>query len=215
MRRAATQLEGVRVELEAVDADQIDSATWLAVRARIGKLMADFDDSAARIDKALGLSSAHERILRYLRLRVGHRVPISELRGVAGIHEWARRVRELREDGWPIQSAITRPDVRVGEYLLEFDGRDRDTARTWAAAKRIRKLRSTGGTLPPKQRVLSFLTEIYPLAGDRQQLADVAGGERECRTAVEELLRDGHEVLSSEHDDSLPVGAFRLASVDG
>lgn len=43
-----------------------------------------------------------------------------ELRKVAGISEWARRVRELRtEEGFHIQTHNDRSDLAPGQYLLE------------------------------------------------------------------------------------------------
>lgn len=42
-----------------------------------------------------------------------------ELREVAGISEWARRVRELRsEEGYQILTHNDRSDLKPGEYLL-------------------------------------------------------------------------------------------------
>jgi hypothetical protein len=43
-----------------------------------------------------------------------------ELREVAGASEWARRVRELRdEEGYQILTQHDRSDLKIGEYLLE------------------------------------------------------------------------------------------------
>jgi biotin operon repressor len=46
---------------------------------------------------------AKKRIRRYLEERVGQVVYGEELAAVAGISEWARRVRELREDGLDVE----------------------------------------------------------------------------------------------------------------
>ena len=46
---------------------------------------------------------ARTRIRRYLEERVGEVVYGEELAAVAGISEWARRVRELREEGLVIE----------------------------------------------------------------------------------------------------------------
>lgn len=64
------------------------------------------------------------KVLEYLRLNVGHVVTGEELRYLAKDRkEWARRARELRtEDGWPVLTRMQgRPDLGVGEYLLEED----------------------------------------------------------------------------------------------
>jgi len=61
------------------------------------------------------------RILDYLIDHVGEVVSKSDLREVASpATEWARRLRELREDqGYRISSHIDRAELRPGEYVLE------------------------------------------------------------------------------------------------
>lgn len=62
------------------------------------------------------------KLLEYLLLNVGHVVTGEELRYLAKDNkEWARRSRELRtEDGWPVVTRMQgRPDLAVGEYVLE------------------------------------------------------------------------------------------------
>lgn len=64
--------------------------------------------------------NARERILEYLQARVGRIVSGEVLRYVSDINEWARRLRELRdEQGWPISSFHDRPELRPDEYVLE------------------------------------------------------------------------------------------------
>lgn len=63
--------------------------------------------------------SAKDRIREYLRINVGQIVNAKELSEAAGITEWARRVRELRdEEGWPIHSHNDDAALRPGEYRL-------------------------------------------------------------------------------------------------
>lgn len=65
-----------------------------------------------------------DKLLEYMRLNVGRPVSGEELIYLAkGRKEWTRRMRELRtEEGWPIATKISgRPDLAVGEYLLEED----------------------------------------------------------------------------------------------
>ena len=65
------------------------------------------------------------KILAYLRQNVGKPVTGEELRYVAKeASEWARRTRELRtEKGWQISTYWNgRPDLPVGQYLLESAG---------------------------------------------------------------------------------------------
>ena len=68
--------------------------------------------------------AVQDKVLLYLRENVGRVVTGEELRYIAkDATEWARRVRELRtEEGWPVVTKNTgRPDLAVGEYLLEAD----------------------------------------------------------------------------------------------
>ncbi|MGB0722805.1 MAG: HNH endonuclease [Gammaproteobacteria bacterium] len=51
---------------------------------------------------------------------IGRVMDSDELRKAAGISEWARRVRELRdEEGYRILSHHDRSDLKPGQYLLE------------------------------------------------------------------------------------------------
>ncbi len=68
--------------------------------------------------------SVRDKILEFLRENVGQPISGEELRYVANQKtEWARRIRELRtEYGWPIATKNTgRPDLQVGEYVLQAD----------------------------------------------------------------------------------------------
>jgi hypothetical protein len=65
---------------------------------------------------------AKERIRRFLLANIGHVVTSIQVRDVAGIgvSEWARRVRELREDeNWPILAHNDNADLKPGQYLLK------------------------------------------------------------------------------------------------
>lgn len=61
-----------------------------------------------------------EKLRRYLRGRIGQVVSHSELQQASGgAAEWARRLRELRDEGWQIKSHNDRSDLKPGEYVLE------------------------------------------------------------------------------------------------
>lgn len=64
---------------------------------------------------------ARHKLRAYFLANVGKILSASELRKVAGgITEWARRVRELRnEEGYQILTHNDRHDLRPGQYLLE------------------------------------------------------------------------------------------------
>ncbi len=63
---------------------------------------------------------ARDRIREFLIANVGKVVTTQKLRKVGGISEYARRIRELRdEEGYPIKSHVDRADLKPGEYILE------------------------------------------------------------------------------------------------
>ncbi len=63
-----------------------------------------------------------ERIRQFLLANVGRVITSIEIRDAAGadVSEWARRVRELREDeGWPILTHNDNAGLKPGQYLLK------------------------------------------------------------------------------------------------
>lgn len=65
---------------------------------------------------------ARTKLRAHFLANVGRVMDSDELREVAGgsITEWARRVRELRnEEGYPILTHNDRSDLKPGQYLLE------------------------------------------------------------------------------------------------
>jgi 5-methylcytosine-specific restriction endonuclease McrA len=65
--------------------------------------------------------SSKQRIRDFLIEHVGKVVDSKQIRDAAGtdVSEWARRVRELREDErWPIVSHNDRSDLKPGQYIL-------------------------------------------------------------------------------------------------
>ncbi len=68
---------------------------------------------------------AKKRLLTFLLANMGRVIEGSELRAVSGnASEWARRVRELRdEQGYQILSHRDRADLKPGQYLIETDQR--------------------------------------------------------------------------------------------
>ena len=62
---------------------------------------------------------ARDKLRAYFLEHIGVVINSSELRSVAGISEWARRVRELRnEEGYQILSHHDRADLKPGQYIL-------------------------------------------------------------------------------------------------
>lgn len=103
-----------------------------------------------------GSESAKGRILAYLREHVGIVIAGEELMVVAGISEYARRIRELRiEEGWPLISGVTinnmepdeiilllgekHPKLKPDQYVLLADKPDREASTRWKLANEIRR----------------------------------------------------------------------------
>lgn len=65
------------------------------------------------------MASAKDRLRDFLLDHVGETLDSDTLREVAGISEWARRIRELRNlDGFAIQTHNDRSDLKPGQYVL-------------------------------------------------------------------------------------------------
>jgi DNA (cytosine-5)-methyltransferase 1 len=172
------------------------------IRQSVQKL-AETDEAIKEVGKSLfpEATSGRERILKYL-LQFP-RTPISgkELGVVAGIKEYARRIRELRvEKGWPIYSGLTiremmyegdlfEPDVPKGakemssdDYILLKTERDEESAERWQTANEIR---NSGGSI--SDRLLQFFRENVgePVTGE--ELRYVADGAQSWPRRVREL----------------------------
>ena len=64
--------------------------------------------------------SARDRIRSFLEANVGKIVTTQQIGDVAKIRDYARRIRELRDqEGMQIKSHIDRHDLKPGEYVLE------------------------------------------------------------------------------------------------
>ncbi len=63
---------------------------------------------------------ARDKIRELFLANVGKILTTKRIRKVAAISEYARRIRELRdEEGYQIKSHLDRPDLKPGEYVLE------------------------------------------------------------------------------------------------
>lgn len=169
--------------------------------------------------------SARERILAYLRAFPGEVIDGDELMVVAGISEYARRVRELRvEEGWPILSGMTvreqrdadadggdvgdlPPAMRPDQYMLATDRQDRDAAHRWNMANQIRK--SDAGV---RDKLLRFFKANVGKPITSEELRYVAGNVSEWARRTRELrTEDGWPVVTrTSGDPSLPVGVYVL-----
>lgn len=143
-----------------------------------------------------GPNAARARILEYFLKYPGVIIKGEELMVVAGIGEWARRVRELRvEQGWPILTGNTVNEMeqqgdiegdagKMGpdEYLISSTEQDRDAAHRWHAANEIR-----GMDLAVKDKLLAFLRENVGRPVTGEELRYVAKDKTEWARRIREL----------------------------
>jgi len=76
----------------------------------------------AKGQSGLKSEGSRARLRTYFLANIGKVMNSDELREIAGTSEWARRVRELRdEEGYQILTHHDRSSLKIGEYLLETD----------------------------------------------------------------------------------------------
>jgi len=213
--KAGDALEEVYDAVASLDPSNLTVKGWQEVAAHSGVLLAKFDTAAGRINRLLGLGSARSAILQYLRSRVGETVRKEELRGVAAIYEWARRVRELRvEQGWPIETGTQQPDLSPSEYVLVSDEPDEQLAADWQLAKRMRNLKHPNGRpMSAQDRGLEYLKALSPRAADKDQLTYVMNISSHARR-IRELDEYGWQIVSNVDDPSLAPGSYRMVSLE-
>lgn len=213
LEEATSALESVHETISDLDANALTVVEWQRASAQVGILLSQFDRASSQVNQLLGLGGAQNRLLTYLRSRVGEPVRMEELRGVAAIYEWARRLRELRvEKGWPIVTDVQRRDLMSGQYLLEYDHPDTQVARDWQLAKDMRNLKVNGKPASGKTRGLEYLKALSPRAADKDQLnyvMKIPSGPRRLR----ELEEEGWRIISNVDDPTLAPGSYRLESL--
>ncbi|HAK97252.1 MAG TPA: HNH endonuclease [Planctomycetes bacterium] len=92
-------------------------------------------------------SSARDRLLAFFLKNVGKVVTKEQLSAVAGISEWARRVRELRDNfGYDIQSDRDCEDLSPGDYRLTSLAPRKAIKRDVSSSQRARILARDGYT---------------------------------------------------------------------
>ncbi|BEP13290.1 hypothetical protein acdb102_16010 [Acidothermaceae bacterium B102] len=207
--RARAAASAVSERLAGLDARSVTPDQWQELSASLGLALADFRMALDEVNEALGLSSAQERLLRYLKRHVGEVLSGDALSGVAAISAWARRIRELRvEHGWRIETINQRRGLAVGEYVLASDTPDDALAATWQLASRLRR-----STLSRSQKGLELLKALSPEPADKEQLSyvmEISSYSRRLR----ELDEQGWDIRSNVDEPSLPSGSYRLASLE-
>lgn len=171
-----------------------------------------------------GLSlSARDRLLVYFRAYPRTVLHEKELMIVAGISEWARRVRELRvEFGWRIITGVTagnmlvESDINTGDidltelsptdYVLLDTEQDRDAAHRWNVANEIRKKRSGS-----RERILEYLRMNVGKRITGEELRYVAKSTEWARRVRELRTEEGWPIVTRQSGNpSLSVGVYVL-----
>ena len=186
---------------------------------RLVELRQQFSDLGVSVVHEAGIRArgARERIRLYLVAYEGVVIDGAELQVVSGISEYARRVRELRvECGYQIASGAS-PDPEVGidlrpeEYVLVSARPDRDAARRWHVANRVR--RAPAGS---QERLLTYLLENVGQVVTTDELAYVAKDAHEFGRRVRELRTEQGYLIATRFTGrpDLSVGQYVLESAD-
>jgi len=95
-----------------------DNNLWtLCEECNLGKKAWQSDVDAASMKQVLDEPSAKGRLRAYFRLKPNQLLTKEELQIVAGITDYQRRIRELRqEERMNIRSNYEDPDLRPGDY---------------------------------------------------------------------------------------------------
>ena len=196
------------------------------VRERVQALLPAFE-TLSELGKSLvpkGLSlSARERLLAYFQNYPRTVLNEKELALVAGISEWARRVRELRvQFGWKIITGMTAKqmlseeelsaeDIKLDslspkDYVLLTTIQDLEAAHRWNVANEIRK-RLEGS----RERILKYLRANVGKAVTGEELSYVAKSSEWARRTRELRTEEGWPITTKmSGNPSLEVGSYVL-----
>lgn len=171
-------------------------------------------------------NSGRDRVLHYFRTYPRTAIAGDELMVIAGIGEWARRLRELRrEEGWRIISGVTLsemlqddfeddataaaslPPLATDKYMLLDDEPDLEAARRWHLANRIRKSRAS-----VRDKLLEFFRANVGGNVTGEELRYVAGNKTEWARRTRELRTEfGWPILTrATGRPDLSVGVYVL-----
>lgn len=169
-------------------------------------------------------ASARDRIIHYLVKYPRIVISGNELMVVAGIGEWARRVRELRvQFGWSIVSGLAAKEMEAegdfpietnitgmkpDDYMLVSDQQDRDAAYRWNLANEIRRK-----NLGVRDKVLEYMRKNVGEKISGEELRYVANNKSEWARRVRELRTEyGWPVMTKTTGmPDLPIGIYVLA----
>ncbi|MCQ9471642.1 HNH endonuclease [Pseudomonas alliivorans] len=201
------------------------------LRGRVVSLVPAFHalrDLGSSLISKTDAATARDRIIFYLKAYPRVIIKGDELMVVAGIGEWARRVRELRvEQGWSIITGVTADEMikagdlnlhglgcgslMVDDYLLLDERQDRDAAFRWNSANTIRKKK-----IGVKEKLLEFLKLNVMRAVTGEELRYVADGSTEWARRIRELRTEEGWSISTRTTGrpDLPIGVYLLEDLN-
>lgn len=213
-------------ELQSILSDFENYSLSRDLRSRVLALVPAYD-SLRTLGKSLipnGLAiSARDRLLAYFLTYPQTVLREKELAVVAGISEWARRVRELRvEFGWKIITGVTafqmlkeievdRADLELDElapndYVLLDTKQDREAAFRWNIANDIRKGEGGG-----KEKILRYLRSNVGKEVSGEELSYVAQSSEWARRTRELRTEEGWPITTKQSGNPhLPIGIYVL-----
>ncbi|MCS3429873.1 HNH endonuclease [Klebsiella sp. BIGb0407] len=171
--------------------------------------------------------SARDRILSYLVAYPRQIIHGDELMIVAGISEYARRIRELRvEFGWAVLSgkllkemieqqevtleelgADSIDDLKTDVYTLINTSQDKESAHRWNEANDLRKSK-----LSVKDKILLHLRKNVGRAVSGEELRYLANDSKEWARRTRELRTEEGWPVATKNSGrpELPVGSYLL-----
>lgn len=158
--------------------------------------------------------AAKDRIRLFFEQNVGNIVTTQQIREIAGISEYARRIRELRdEEGMQIFSHVDRHDLKPGEYVLESLDRTPSIERGISPQLRNEILERNGFTCQqcgagpgdpdpfnPSRRVRLHVDHIIPISqggtNDRENLRALCSACNQGRSNIRIASEDARNILA-------------------
>ena len=157
---------------------------------------------------------ARDKIRSFLEANVGKVVKTQQIRKIAGVSEYARRLRELRdEEGLQIRSHIDRHDLKPGEYILESLERVPTLGRGISPQLRNEILERNGFTCQlcgagpgdqdpfnPNRKIRLHIDHIIPLSqggsNDKENLRVLCSACNQGRANIQPISESARNILA-------------------
>ncbi|MFC3985610.1 hypothetical protein [Streptosporangium jomthongense] len=202
LERLEQSLKDALAIVQSTPRENLKPQDWLETAAQVGTHLADSRDALAEVRQDI-LGGARTALLLYFRSHPGEALSPHQLEGVAAIRAWARRIRELREVGWEIDtigSGAGAPYRLTAAHLDE------------AVASSEETIESVGGS-SPAERLIEYLLHISPWPASSQKLERVARTHT-WRQEIRELVDQGWLIQSHDDDPEIPLNHYRLANLE-